>query len=253
MAISTYEQIVNDGFLYINGLGTTYTSATTLTVGTGQCRDSGNVFDLFLNSPAVLNSGVVGVNGLDTGTVAINSLYYIYLIGDLTNNNPSALLISLSSSAPVMPAGYGLLRLIGAWATNGSAQFYVGYQTGSGSAKNFYYDAPVSVLSGGSSATFAAVDLSAVVPAVNTLNEVFLNAQYTPNTAGNTFSLRPTGSSASGGASTIVASGVVAAKAQDFPMFRMISKLATGKPEIDYIVQSSDALTLLVAGFMQQL
>ena len=54
-----------------------------------------------------------GVNGLDTGTAAAGNWYYIFAIYNPTTNT-SASLISLSMTAPTLPAGYTMAAILGA-------------------------------------------------------------------------------------------------------------------------------------------
>jgi hypothetical protein len=60
-----------------------------------------------------INSAVNGANGLDTGALAANTWYYVWLIF-----NPQTLavagLISLSSTTPTMPAGFTFKQRVGA-------------------------------------------------------------------------------------------------------------------------------------------
>src|SRR5579871_5737724 len=55
---------------YVQGLKTTWTGNTTLTVGAGSCRDSTDVIDMSLSSAANVTLTSNGVNGLDTKTAA---------------------------------------------------------------------------------------------------------------------------------------------------------------------------------------
>ena len=64
-----------------------------------------------------------GAGGLDTGSIANSTWYYLYLIAS-SRAEIYALLASASATAPTMPAGYHLKRLIGAIRTNGSAKLY---------------------------------------------------------------------------------------------------------------------------------
>jgi len=63
-----------------------------------------------------------GLNGLDFGTLAINTWYHIYLIGDSTNISPLATVFSANASAPTYPTGYDISRRIGSMRTNGSSE-----------------------------------------------------------------------------------------------------------------------------------
>lgn len=51
----------------------------------------------------IINTAVVGANGLDTGSLASSSIYYVYLID---NGSAPAALMSLSSTSPTLPTGY---------------------------------------------------------------------------------------------------------------------------------------------------
>ncbi len=246
---ATFDPIVNLPASYVNNATIAYGSNTTLTVAPGQVRDSTNVNDLVLSASTTVNAAVNGINGLDTGSLAANKCYAVFIIADPTGVQVTGTIISLSATAPTLPFGYGLFRRIGWILTDASSHFLKFYQLGSGASnvRTYYYDSPVSVLSGGASATFAAVSLVNGVPAMNAA--IFLNAAYTPAVAGNAASIRPTGSSVAANASPVILTGDVIAKAQDFSAIKTVALLATGVPSIDYVVQSSDALSLSVAGF----
>ena len=229
--------------MYVNGLGLAWGSNTTITVATGQCRDSTDTFDIVLPAASTtLNAAVVGLNGIDTGALGASTMYAVFAIANSTGFLPTGVLLSTSPTAPVMPARYDLLRRIGYVVTDGSSHIVKFYQTG---GKRIVYDAPISVLSGGSSATFASVSLLAAVPPIANAT-VLLSASYTPATAANSAIIRTTGSSAVTGPTI---SGVVAAKAQ----FGMLEVMAT-VGSIDYIVTNgSDTLTLFVVGYTDSL
>lgn len=87
---------------------------------------SNNTF--VLNSISVSpNISTSGVNGLDTGSVAANTWYYIWVVF-----NPSAaasatnpgVVFSVSSTSPTMPSGYTYKMRIGAQRTDASSLFY---------------------------------------------------------------------------------------------------------------------------------
>lgn len=247
------EPIVNLPFLYVNGLNMARTSNTAITVSTGQCRDSTNTYDIANSATLTLVTSSVGVNALDTGTVADSTVYAVYLISDWRGENATAGLISTNFiNTPVMPSGYNILRRIGAITTDGNGHILIFYQYGTGSGREIWFDAEQSVLSAGASATFAAVALSAVIPSISNIS-VYLNASLTANAAGDTASLRPTGSSVTAANSPIQFSSLVTTHAQLFPAFRMASGAASSLASIDYVVQASDALSLSVVGYTDQL
>lgn len=66
-----------------------------------------------------------GVNGLDAGSEAANTWYYLYLIKHNTNGTVAGL-FSTNPTAPTMPSGYTHRRLIGAVRNNNSSNFLQG-------------------------------------------------------------------------------------------------------------------------------
>ena len=96
-------------------------------VTAGEARDSADSEDLILSSEITKQidaSWSVGDNagGLDTGTVANNTVYYIWLI-KRTDTAVVDVLISTSSSGPTMPTSYDKKVVIGIGRTDGSANF----------------------------------------------------------------------------------------------------------------------------------
>jgi hypothetical protein len=181
--------VINLPNLYISGLQLSVISSTTLTVQAGQSRDSTNVFDMDLgnflgvdpnfppNTPTVLTSTVNGLNGLDTGTVAASTVYAVYVIADPVHNNPPGLIMSLSAVQPTMPFGYGIFRRLGWAITDGSANFLVLYQCGTGATRTYQYDAAISILTAGAATVSTPVLLAGFMP--NIITTISLNLSYT--------------------------------------------------------------------------
>lgn len=264
--------------LYISGMNISIASTTVLAIAPGQCRDINNVIDMPIGysnlqgadpygipnqyniqppiqyqnyqPPVLINSAVNGVNGLDQGTIAASSQYAIYAIGDSRGYNPVGGLLSLCSNvSPLLPSGYDSLRLLGFIETTSSSTFV--YSTnkpqlvvnGLG-----YYVSASSVLSAGTSTTFAAIDMSSPIPTTTLPNVIaLLLITYVPNAVGDYFQLRPTGSSATSGIVTIYGQQAGIAQSQ---YLQMIAGVGSSKPEIDYLVSSSsDSLSISVVGW----
>lgn len=68
-----------------------------------------------------INSATVGANGLDTGTLAASTFYYVFVIN---NGTTTAGLLSLSATAPTLPSGYTYFARVGAIYTDSSANKY---------------------------------------------------------------------------------------------------------------------------------
>ncbi len=214
--------VVNLPFLYINNLITSRASNTTLGVTAGQARDSTNVVDLVLSANTVLNTAVVGLNGLDTGTLAASTQYFIYIIGCSNNFAPTGVILSTSSSAPVLPFNYDVYRLIGFAFTDGSTNFISFTQVGNNNARTNYWDTAISALSAGTSNTYVDLSLVASVPTIDKL-PVYLDVSFTPATAGDRVDLRPLGSSAT---QVTALSSVVASQAQRAQL-KVLSRVGT--------------------------
>jgi hypothetical protein len=99
-----------------------------------------------------------GANGLDTGSEGASAWYYIWLI---FNGTTVAALLSTSATAPTLPSGYTYKKRVGAVRNNGSSNFIAFKQTGK---EVFVTGAPVALKSSGNDASWAAVDISAMIP-----------------------------------------------------------------------------------------
>jgi hypothetical protein len=236
--------IQNLPFLYDNNLLDSWLSNTTLTLSSGQCRDSTNIYDIVLQNAVILNTASTGVNGLDQGTLAASTWYYLFVISDPVNGNPTATLLSLSKNQPLMPYGYSAFRYIGAWRTDGSSHFLKIWKYGNAGYRKCWWDTPISVLSTGIAATFTAVSLVTGVPTTLATN-VTLSIDLKATAAGNTAVLRPSGSSGPG---IITVSGAVASIDQilsvECPcLLATVSSVLV--PAIDYEVTGSLSLSIL--------
>lgn len=104
-------------------------STTTVTVAADAVIVSDGTNFFSVTPSATCNLGTNGaVNTLDTGTIAINSWYYMWVI---YNGTTTGTLASLSSTSPTLPSGYTYKARVGAVQTiNGSATLYGTWQFG---------------------------------------------------------------------------------------------------------------------------
>lgn len=267
-------------FLYISGMNVSVASNTVIAIAPGQCRDSTDSVDMsyynpiggnarfaeshnnglipapisFSNAmsyllPLLLNSAVVGINGLDAGVLAASTNYLIYAIADSSGKKPNGGIISLqSNAAPLLPLGYDSYRLIGMVSTDGSVHFTAASVLNAVNYKGFFLSPAVSVLAGGNATSFTAIDMSGAIP---TTTDPFvialLTVTFTPLAAGDTVQFRPTGSSAT--ANLVTLTGAVAGVAQTFYIAVNVG-VGASKPEIDYkVTVSGDAVSVLVNGY----
>lgn len=101
-------------------------SSATVSIAAGAATDSTNADMLVLGSALAKTTSAWAVGntngGLDTGSIANNTGYHVWLIKRV-DTGVVDVLISLSASAPTMPTNYTLKRRIGWLRTNGSAQW----------------------------------------------------------------------------------------------------------------------------------
>lgn len=242
--------ILNLPELYMNGLGISNdgtTPNTLLDVAAGACRDSTNVFDIVLSAAVKINSANTGVNGLDTGTIAASTVYAVHVISSPILGSVPAAMISLSSTAPTMPYGYSQFRVIGYVKTDGSANFVKGYWTaGNTPLRKFTFDAYAATsVTAGTSATYAAIDLTTIVPAVDQLPVVF-EINWTANAAADTFAMQG-GNGTGDQFSAIAPVAGSTAHTVAFPM--VLAQLVTGAPKVNYKVSAVGGVAIDVASY----
>lgn len=251
----TYVQYGQYMEYYINGFGLSNdatTPNTILDIAPGSCMDSTGTYQLSSNAVIKINSAVNGLNGLDTGSLAANTVYPVYLVWDPVSFNPTGAMISLSYTQPTMPFGYSAFLLIGYVVTDGSKNFLKGYWTaGNGSMRSFTYDAfQVTAVTAGASTSYANVNLIHLVPNLNnTPVSIFTN--FSANGAGDTLSMQAGNGT---GDQVIITGAVVAGTAHTTTLSNLLAQSvvisSVSSPVINYKVSSgSDAVAVDVAGY----
>jgi hypothetical protein len=99
-----------------------------------------------------------GVNGLDTGSEAVSTWYFLWVIYNISTETTAGLL-SASDSSPTMPTGYNYKALVGAIRNDGGGDFINLHQVGNEIAIDV-----ATAISGGTSGTRTSIDISAVIP-----------------------------------------------------------------------------------------
>ena len=236
-------------YFYVNGLGISNdatTPNTKLDIASGACIDSTATFQMINNGSLVINAATNGLNGLDTGSLAASTVYAVHLVSDPVTLQAIGAMISLSSTAPLMPFGYSAFRLIGYVTTDSSVHFLKGYwSAGNGSQRAFTYDAPIIALTAGTQTGYTGVDLTTFVPAVNN-TPVVLYSNFTANAAADVEALQ--GYASTGDAVTIVAP-IAGATAHTTSQNTVLAQLNSGAPSIKYKV-SAGALALYVCSYV---
>jgi len=266
--------IVNLGNLYIQGLGLVYSSTTAVSLSSGQARDASDVNDIVLGSAVSVRIGVNGANGLDTGTIAASSLYYIYVIGSSNNLASAAGLLSLSASAPLLPYNYDMFRRVGCISIDSGSHIRPFMQVGSGNSREMLYDPGtgpstkgVVIPSSGTGGSTSYVNLGLLISLVPQLAvDCIIDVAFTPNSANNVLYLAPAtidngttawvGSMAafSGAATGSAQVGVVRVPCSLPNAAQILALTILSKVTILYATtSSSDAVVFLLNGYVDQL
>lgn len=167
-----------DNFIYINYAKTRAISLgqyKNLVIGAGGTPDEevdvdadevileatgGAQYRALLANLTISNVGGTGANKLDTGAVAADTWYHIWVIFNPATNTLAGLL-SLSSTAPTMPSGYTFKALVGAIITDGAADFIPITQEGN----RVIYDAVQTIKDGSfTAAAWTAQSVTGVFP-----------------------------------------------------------------------------------------
>ncbi len=158
--------IASDFINNVNGYRLSWASNTTLGLSAGTCSLSGSGLMMSQAGNVVINIANVGVvNGLDTGTAANNTSYYVYAIFH-TNPALNGGIISTNSTTPTLPSGYIASRYVGR-VRRGSGSFIPFIQTGTGTTRKITYTGATILtkfVSAGASNIFASASMANFVP-----------------------------------------------------------------------------------------
>ncbi len=156
-------------------------SASTATIGTASLdshvRDSTNAYTMSWTGTLTADITAAGAGGLDTGSEAASTWYAVHVIGDTSRVNATDVMLSLSATAPTLPAGYDVFRRVGWVRNDGSSNLIDFIQFGSDQHRRIKYVDAVSnrqVLTAGSATAVTAIALAALMP--TTSQEAFIHA-----------------------------------------------------------------------------
>jgi hypothetical protein len=243
--------IVNARIAYVNGLQLSWLTTTTFSMAAGAASNSNDINDITLSAPVTNLITSVGPNGVDIAAAVASSFYAVYVIGDSTEYQPTASLISLNQTTPALPFGYDMYRRVGFILTDGAAHVLKFWQYGNGSLKDMWYDTPIATPAITTSATYVTQSLAAGVPPI--VCETFLQYVYGANSAGNVFEIGPYGSIPTVAMIT-VSSPVVLGTATQSGQLLVPSALNAGAPTVEHKESSSsDTLALSVSGYRDNL
>lgn len=155
-----------------------YASASTFTIASGAAMDSTGASLMSHTSSKTLNIATSGANGLDTGSEASSTWYYLYMIGKTDGTTDYVLSVTneLVTGSITLPSGYTLKRQMPfavrndgssnflPFLVNGREVFYTGE-----SGQPLSSAGALTLLNSGAATTFTDVSCSSVVPAISQL------------------------------------------------------------------------------------
>jgi len=212
----------------IRGPHAEYTSASTVTIKSGYAiRNTTNTHNIIFASDAVVDITASGANGLDTGSEAASTHYYLYIIDDTSGTNSPAGLLSTTNEADTgtvtLPAGYDVKQQTPYFFRNdGSSDLLPVIFSGDMVYPKFLYNdhhdfvtAPYDTLGGNSTVTsFTATDLSALLPETCQSVDIATRAEYI--TATGEIFLRATGDTHDGMRQTASVFGATLNSSREF-------------------------------------
>jgi len=167
---------------WVNGLGMTNgsTTDTDKDIEPGECRSDDDTFNIVVSSTLTVDNTASGLNGLDTGSLAANTWYTIWVI-DISSGSVPGSLMSLSETAPTLPGSYDVQRRVGWARTDGSSDFYKAFYGKSGQSRVALWDeseTALEVLTDGSATVYTVVDCSEFIPPVTGGLSGYLNTNH---------------------------------------------------------------------------
>lgn len=169
--------------------GTTSTSSgTTVTCRFPICRSADDSFNIpQVNATCDLSTN--GANGLDTGSIAADTGYYLFSIADSTGANPIATLASTSTN-PSLPGGYDVYRAQFIVVTDSVGDLYTCVITPNGLGSFTQNYQGISLLTGGNETSAAEVIGSVEnigLSFINPVTKITFAYTFTAANAGNSF------------------------------------------------------------------
>lgn len=175
----TVQRSVEHNKRAIRGLRVQRTSASVVTINPGACMDVTGLYAFELAANQAVDITASGINGLDTGAEAADTWYSVWLVAGATGVGG---LLSVSSTAPTLPAGYDAVKRRVGWAYNSGTDFRDWHVYRLGSAAVYLFDQAVAageleIVSQLSNTTMVSVAASIGIPPTSARG-VFILAQF---------------------------------------------------------------------------
>ncbi len=210
-AESKITNLTNSFKSMISGLVVQYNTSNRVVIKPGVCRDARNTDLMEVTTDITVDLSVNGANGLDTGTEAASTWYYLYLIKNPSSGAVAGLFSTVNESntgAITMPSGYTLKRQLPIAVRNDASANIIPFIVGEGWPHRpmILYDVALTnwdgsnwvagttnTLSAGTSASYASVSAASYIPPIAQMG--YFNAV---NSSAAHFNIRSAGESHNG-------------------------------------------------------
>ena len=153
---------------WIRNLKVSWVSNSQVAISAGEARSDDDTDNLKVTSAITpIDITTSGANGLDTGSEASNTWYYIWVIKNPTGPTYAGLL-STSATSPTLPSGYTKKRLVGTVYNTGASNFRNFRVVGSGSYRVCHCVGTNVLLLGGTATVWTPISCAAAIPPVAT-------------------------------------------------------------------------------------
>ena len=161
---------------YLGCLKLEYISASQVKINPGCCRSDDNTTNMTLTSAKTVNITASGANGLDAGSEAASTWYYVWVIYDPTGDTYAGLL-SASASSPTLPGSYTKKRRVGCVRNNSSGDFLEFRQFLINNSREYRYIdvSQTNLLANGSAIVWSPVSASSYVPPTSRLTDLWID------------------------------------------------------------------------------
>lgn len=237
------SSFINAPIKYITNLSLISLDGNDIIIEPGAARNSNNTNDIILTAPLTVQTNIVGKNGWDVAVPTGTNAPAVYIIGDSTQYNPTAGLLSLNHDIPVLPPNYDMYRKIGTISLVGSIFVNAADQLGLESTRSLLFTGPAPIDTGFNLTNFTQVDLSDYCNPGKGL--AYLNVLYTSSAPGNSCAFQVVGGGNPVGTVTISNGAAASVWHQIAVNYRV--------GEIDVKVSTGDTLDIYLSGFTEYL
>ena len=124
--VTDSDSAVGGGFSALSGSATGASASVSYQIGGICVRNSSGAKKELRGLSLSASTASTGANGLDTGTIAASTWYYVHVIHNPTTSTTS-LLLSLSATSPTLPSGYTYSARVGSIRTDATNKYPLGF------------------------------------------------------------------------------------------------------------------------------